>query len=134
MPCTVYNNGLTEYSVASRLQKDIRRRVIEGEAEDTLILLEHQPTITIGKSGKLENVLVSEAGLAEQGIALFFADRGGDVTYHGPGQLVAYPIINLKKCGVNAHQYVHDLEEVMIRTLSDFSIQGCRDRPTLESG
>jgi lipoyl(octanoyl) transferase len=64
MPCTVYHSGLTDYSEASRLQKDICRRVIEGEAGDTLILLEHQPTITIGKSGKLENVLVSEARLA----------------------------------------------------------------------
>lgn len=127
MPCIVYNTGLTEYRDASRLQKDIRHRIIEGEVEDTLLLLEHPPTITIGKSGSFENVLASEAQLAEQGISLFFTDRGGDVTYHGPGQLVAYPVINLKNHGMNAHQYVHDLEEVVIGTLSDFSIEGCRD-------
>ncbi len=127
MAFIVHNTGLTEYSDALRLQSDIRNRVIEGRAEDTLLLLEHPPTITIGKSGSLENVLVSDDQLAERDISLFFIDRGGDVTYHGPGQLVAYPVINLKKRGVNAHQYVHDLEEVVIRTLSDFSIESYRD-------
>ena len=127
MAFIIYSTGLTEYSDALRWQRDIRRRVIEDKGEDTLLLLEHPPTITIGKSGGLDNILVSEDELAERGISLFFTDRGGDVTYHGPGQLVAYPVINLKNHGMNAHQYVHDLEEVVIGTLSDFSIKGCRD-------
>ncbi|MFC1900658.1 lipoyl(octanoyl) transferase LipB [Chloroflexota bacterium] len=127
MSIIVYQPGLVGYNEAYLLQKDIRRKVIGGEEEDTLLLLEHSPAITVGKSGKPENVLVSEAELAGQGISLFFTDRGGDVTYHGPGQLVAYPVINLNKRGKDAHKYVNDLEEVAIRTLSDFSIEGCRD-------
>jgi len=127
MPCIVYRFGLTEYSRAYRLQKDIRRKVISGEAEDTLLLLEHPPAITSGKSGKIENILVSREELSAQGISLFFTERGGDITYHGPGQLVAYPLIDLKKRGKDAHRYVNDLEEVVLRTLQDFSIAGCRD-------
>ncbi len=124
---TVYDLGLIAYDDAYRLQKDIRRRVIDGETGDTLLILEHPPTITVGKAGKPENVLVSQTQLTRDGVSLFFADRGGDVTYHGPGQLVAYPIVDLKKRGAGAHQYVHDLEEVVIKTLEDFSIRGCRD-------
>ena len=96
MAFILHNIGLTAYGDALRLQRDIRRQVIEDEVEDTLLLLEHPPTITIGKSGSLGNVLVSEDHLAEQKISLFFTDRGGDVTYHGPGQLVAYPVFSLK--------------------------------------
>ena len=127
MSVIVYYPGLIGYREAYRLQSDIRLRVISGEAEDALLILEHNPVITIGKSGKPENVLVSEAELAGRGISLFFSDRGGDVTYHGPGQLVVYPVINLKKGDKDAHKYVYDLEETAIRTLSDFSITGCRD-------
>jgi lipoate-protein ligase B len=83
--------------------------------------------ITIGKSGKVENVLASQAELRARGISLFFVDRGGDVTYHGPGQLVVYPIIDLKNRGSDLHQYVYDLEEVIIRTLGDFGIRAARD-------
>ena len=127
MLCVVYQLGLVEYGDAYRLQRKLFRERLDGQITDTLLLLEHTPTITIGKSGKLENVLASPEQLAEEGISLFFADRGGDVTYHGPGQLVAYPIIDLRKRGRDIHQYVHDLEEVIIRTLGDFGIEGCRD-------
>ena len=127
MHLIVYQLGLVDYSDAYGLQRDIRRRVIDGESEDTLLLLEHPPTITVGKSGKLENILASKTELAGKGVSLFFVDRGGDVTYHGPGQLVAYPIIDLRKRGEDAHKYVTDLEEVAIRTLNDFSIRGSRD-------
>jgi lipoate-protein ligase B len=91
------------------------------------MLLEHPPTITVGKSGKLDNILVSQEQLTQKGISLVFIDRGGDVTYHGPGQLVGYPIIDLGERGRDAHQYIRDLEEVIIRTLDDFSIKGVRD-------
>ncbi len=127
MLCVVYQLGLIEYGDAYHLQRKLFRERLDGQITDTLLLLEHTPTITIGKSGKLENVLVSPEQLAEEGISLFFADRGGDVTYHGPGQLVAYPIIDLRKRGRDVHQYVHDLEEVIIRTLNDFGIESCRD-------
>jgi len=123
----IYQLGFIGYSDAYYLQRDLRRQRFNGETTDTLLLLEHAPTITIGKSGKLRNVLASQAQLAKQGVSLFFVDRGGDVTYHGPGQLVAYPIIDLRKRGIGAHKYVHDLEEVIIGTLNDFCIKSCRD-------
>jgi len=128
MLCTVYQLGVIGYSQAYHLQRELLRQRVNDEITDTLLLLEHPPTITIGKSGKLENVLASQAQLATEGVSLFFVDRGGDVTYHGPGQLVAYPIIDLRQRGRDAHQYVRDLEEVIIRTLNDFGIKGCRDR------
>ena len=127
MLCVVYQLGLIEYSHAYDMQSRLFRERLDGQISDTLLLLEHTPTITIGKSGKLENVLASPERLAEEGISLFFVDRGGDVTYHGPGQLVAYPIIDLRKRGRDVHKYVHDLEEVIIRTLNDFGIESCRD-------
>jgi len=127
MLCVVYRLGLVGYREAYHLQRKLLRQRFDGEIKDTILLLEHLPTITIGKSGKLENVLVSQAQLAREGISLFFTDRGGDVTYHGPGQLVAYPIIDLRQRDRDVHKYVHDLEEVVIRTLNDFSIEAHRD-------
>ena len=127
MVSIVYRPGLTGYGDAYHLQKELHRRISDGEAADVLLLVEHPPTITVGKSGKLENILVSRAQLAREGISLLFVDRGGDVTYHGPGQLVTYPIIDLRKRGRNIHKYVHDLEEVVIRVLDDFGIKGARD-------
>lgn len=125
--CTVYRLGLVEYDAAYRLQTELVSKRISDEINDTLLLLEHPDIITIGKSGKIDNVLVPQEQLASKGISLVFVDRGGDVTYHGPGQLVGYPIINLKKRREDLHQYVHDVEEVIIRTLNDFGIKACRD-------
>lgn len=127
MVSIVYRPGLTGYGDAYHLQKELHRRISDGEAADVLLLVEHPPTITVGKSGKLENILVSRAQLAREGISLLFVDRGGDVTYHGPGQLVTYPIIDLRKRDKDIHKYVHDLEEVIIRVLNDFGIRGRRD-------
>ena len=120
--CLVLNLGLIEYNEAYKLQTILHRQRVEGKISDVLLLLEHPPTITIGKSGTLDNVLVSREQLAQQGISLFFIDRGGDVTYHGPGQLVVYPILDLRERGKDIHCYVHNLEEVILRTLKDFSI------------
>lgn len=127
MACIVYRLGLVDYGEAYHRQRRLLKKRLDGEIEDTLLLLEHPPTITIGKSGKLENVLVSQEQLASEGISLFFTDRGGDVTYHGPGQMVAYPIIDLRNRGRDIHRYVNELEEVVIRTLADFSIAAHRD-------
>ncbi|MFC1931654.1 lipoyl(octanoyl) transferase LipB [Chloroflexota bacterium] len=125
--CVVYWLGITEYGDAYYLQRKLLRERLEDRIPDTLLLLEHSPTITVGKSGKLENILVSREQLAEEGVSLVFIDRGGDVTYHGPGQLVGYPIFDLKERKRDAHQYIRNLEEVIIRTLNDFSIQSGRD-------
>ena len=125
--CAVYQLGLVEYGKIYRLQKKLHRERLNGAISDTLLLLEHPPTVTIGRSGSLDNVLVSREQLTQEGISLFFIGRGGDVTYHGPGQLVGYPIMCLSERGEDIHRYVHDLEEVLIRTLKDFSIYANRD-------
>ncbi len=127
MLCSVYQLGRVGYGEVYQLQTGLLDRRLTDGIGDTLILVEHPPVITIGKSGKVENILASQAELKERGISLFFVDRGGDVTYHGPGQLVVYPIIDLKNRGSDLHQYVYDLEEVIIRTLGDFGIRAARD-------
>jgi lipoate-protein ligase B len=118
---------VVEYGAAYRLQKKIHEQRVAGEVGDTLLLLEHPPTITVGKAGRLENVLVPRQTLEQMGISLYFVDRGGDVTYHGPGQLIGYPILDLSSRGGDLKRYVRDLEEVLIRTLEEFSIKACRD-------
>lgn len=128
MICTIYELGLIGYGKAHNLQAAFLRRRADNEIADVLLLLEHPPTITIGQSGKLENVLASQEELAKEGVSLLFVDRGGDVTYHGLGQLVGYPIIDLRKRGRDVHQYVRGLEEVIIRTLNDFAIDASRNK------
>ena len=127
MLCLLYQLGQIDYWEAYDIQKRVRSQKIENGTADAVLLLKHPPTFTIGKSGKLENLLRTKEELAEEGIPLFFIDRGGDITYHGPGQLVVYPIIDLKNRGKDIHRYIHDLQEVAIRTLADFSIEAHRD-------
>jgi len=127
MKCLVYWLGSIGYQDAYHMQRKLFRERLNGRIPDTLLLLEHPPTITIGKSGKLENILVSREQLAQKGISLVFIDRGGDVTYHGPGQLVGYPIFDLRERGRDAHRYIRNLEEAIIRTLNGFSIKSGRD-------
>jgi len=125
--CTVWELGLIEYEEAYHLQKTLYQQRVEGKIPDILLILEHPPTITIGKSGTLDNVLASRERLACEKMSLFFTDRGGDVTYHGLGQLVGYPILDLRDQGRDLHLYVRNLEEVMIRTLRDFSVEADSD-------
>lgn len=127
MFCVYYWDEPIGYTEAYDIQRSFWARNLAVESPDTLLLLQHLPTFTIGKSGKLENLLLSSDELAQVGAQFYFADRGGDITYHGPGQLVAYPIINLRRRGKDVHGYVRDLEEVVIRTLADFSIEAYRD-------
>jgi lipoate-protein ligase B len=126
--CVIRALGFMEYREAWELQRKLHHQRVDGKISDVLLLLEHPPTITIGKSGDLDNVLISRDRIAEKRISIFFVDRGGDVTYHGPGQLVGYPILDLKERGRDLHRYVHHLEEVILRTLRDFSIHGVRDK------
>ena len=125
--CTVRQLGQIDYRQAYELQKELLQERLEGQIADTLLLLEHPPTITVGKAGKLENVLVSQTELAKAGVSLILTDRGGDVTYHGPGQIVGYPILDLRERNRDAHQYVNNLEEMLIRTLADYGITSERD-------
>jgi lipoate-protein ligase B len=125
--CRVYRLGLVEYGDAFRLQKTLCQRRLDGEIPDVLLLVEHPATITIGKSGKLENILATREELDRRGVSVYFTDRGGDVTYHGPGQLVVYPIVDLRQRERDVHAYVRDLEECVIRTLRRFGIEGGRN-------
>ena len=125
--CFVWDLGLTEYSEAWKLQRRLHRQIAEGKISEVLLLLEHPPTITIGRSGTLGDVLISKERLEEEGFSLFFIDRGGNVTYHGPGQLVGYPILDLREREKDLHRYIRNLEEVILRTLRVFSIDAHRD-------
>jgi lipoyl(octanoyl) transferase len=91
-----------------------------------LLFVEHPPVYTLGKSGKMENVLINEAQLAEKGIEFFQTNRGGDITFHGPEQIVGYPIIDLEKFYTDIGRYLRELEEVIILTLNEYGIEGGR--------
>ena len=125
--CLTADLGMVEYGRAYELQKRLHALRVRQEIGDVLLLLEHAPTLTLGKSGSVKNVLASPGRLAQLGISLFFIERGGDVTYHGPGQLVGYPIMDLRKRGRDIYRFVTDLEEVMIRTARDFAVEAGRD-------
>jgi lipoyl(octanoyl) transferase len=116
--------GRVAYGTALQLQRTLLDLRKSQRIENTLLLLEHPPVITLGRNARLANVLAPPEFLAQRGVELFEIDRGGDVTFHGPGQLVAYPIVDLRSFEpkVGAVDYVRRLEEVLIRTCGDFGI------------
>ncbi|HET7205613.1 MAG TPA: lipoyl(octanoyl) transferase LipB [Terriglobales bacterium] len=122
--------GLIDYATGLRLQERLVALRKEGQIGDVLLLLEHSPVITLGRNAKAHNVLVSASELAKRGVELFECDRGGDVTFHGPGQLVGYPIFDLRgfrskegrRATLGAVEFVRRLEEVLIRTCGQFGI------------
>ena len=118
--------GRIGYEAALALQKETERAVQNGEQPDTLLLLEHPHTLTIGRRGDNSGILLPASLLAERGVSVFETDRGGKITYHGLGQIVGYPIINLSPEREDVHRFVRDLEEVLIRTLADFEIAAFR--------
>ncbi|HJP94822.1 MAG TPA: lipoyl(octanoyl) transferase LipB [Pyrinomonadaceae bacterium] len=118
--------GLVDYESALRTQKDTELAVKNGTQPDTLLLLEHPHTLTIGRRGDTSSVLLNEEQLKSRNVTLFETNRGGKVTYHGLGQVVGYPIINLSPDREDVHKYVRDLEEVLIRTMADFGIEAFR--------
>lgn len=122
----VYNLGLIPYDKALKIQLDLLEKRKKGEIEDTLLLLEHPPTFTIGRRGNMGNLLSAEEALRKEGITLEVISRGGDITFHGPGQLVGYPIMDLQNMGRDVHKYLRSLEEVLILSLKDFGIQARR--------
>lgn len=118
--------GRVEYATALALQKETAAGVRAGNQPDTLFLLEHPHTLTIGRRGVVSSVLFSQEELNSKGVNLFETNRGGKVTYHGLGQIVGYPIVNLSPDREDVHRYVRDLEEVLLRVMNDFGIEGFR--------
>jgi len=118
--------GFTDYTEAYMIQKTLQRMRIAGVIRDTLILVEHPPVLTIGRNGGRENILAAEEMLERQGISICEVERGGDITYHGPGQLVGYPIVDLNMRGRDLHLFVRCLEEVVISTLGCYDITANR--------
>ncbi|MEM8488130.1 MAG: lipoyl(octanoyl) transferase LipB [Bacteroidota bacterium] len=121
--------GQVQYEPAWRLQKRIQAELIAAKREDppravphVMLAVEHPPVYTLGKSGDARHLLVSEALLAQQGATFIHIDRGGDITFHGPGQLVGYPILDLDRVCRDVHLYLRKLEEAGIRTCADFGI------------
>ncbi|MCC7154218.1 MAG: lipoyl(octanoyl) transferase LipB [Bryobacterales bacterium] len=123
----VHELGRTGYTQALELQQSLEERRKRGEIPDQLLLLEHPHVLTLGRNGRLDNVLVSQDRLRELGIEFYENNRGGDITYHGPGQIVGYPIFDLREWKRDVVAYVRSLEEVIIRSLAAFHINAARD-------
>ena len=122
----VHRLGRMEYGAALAIQKETERAVQEGRQPDTLLLLEHPHTFTLGRGATRAGILATQEMLDERGITIFETNRGGKVTYHGIGQIVGYPIISLSPEREDVHRYVRELEEVLIHTLADFGIESFR--------
>jgi lipoyl(octanoyl) transferase len=127
--CELHEPGRLPYADALELQLSLAARCRRGEIKAALILLEHDPVITMGAAAKRENLLLSDAALNKLGISVVHTDRGGDVTYHGPGQVVAYPILNLRELRLDAHGYLRRLEQVVIGVLEEYGLEGSRCGP-----
>ena len=120
--------GVVPYADGLEIQKQLVEQRRTGEIPDQLLLLEHPPVITLGVKTRnnRSNIVAAPSTLEAEGVEVYESGRGGDVTYHGPGQLVGYPIIDLKPDRCDVHRYVRDIEEVMIRTAASFGIEAGR--------
>ena len=125
-PLEVRRMGRVPYAEGLDLQARLVADRQAGRVPDTLLLLEHDPVFTLGRNARAEHVLVPEAVLRARGFDVFETGRGGDVTYHGPGQVVGYPILDLAPDRCDVHRYVRDLEEVLIRTCRDYGVAAVR--------
>ncbi|MEO0215751.1 MAG: lipoyl(octanoyl) transferase LipB [candidate division WOR-3 bacterium] len=115
--------GKRDYKQVWDIQKELHEKRVNDEICDTLILVEHNPVVTIGRSGKMENIRIPIGLLKERGIDFYQIERGGDVTFHGPGQLVGYPIFNIKQGLAGIRVFIEKIEDVIIGVLSDFTIK-----------
>jgi lipoyl(octanoyl) transferase len=118
--------GMLDYKEAWDLQKAYVQQIDKGERAETLLLLQHPPTYTLGSDRHPEHLLLDEETLNNRGISVYNIDRGGDITYHGPGQLVGYPLLYLDAIGLNLHGYLRNLEQVIIEWLAQYGIKGDR--------
>jgi lipoate-protein ligase B len=119
--------GLIDYKKAWDLQRDLWSRRVKEELPDLLLILEHPHVITLGRRGNRSYLIASQEVLDAMAIPIYHVERGGDVTYHGPGQLVVYPILDLRGYEYRLIRYVDQLEEVILRTLKDFGMEGRKD-------
>jgi lipoyl(octanoyl) transferase len=126
MELWVCHLGRVEYREAAALQERLRERVIAGELPEVMLLLEHPPVYTIGRRSDQADLPFGEAFYRDRGIDVVRTPRGGQLTYHGPGQLVGYPIVDLKPDRCDVHRYVRDLEEVLIRAVDAFGVRAGR--------
>ena len=117
-----------DYAQALELQMRICARKKAGPAPDVLLLLEHPPVITLGRNGDWHNLVVPEEILRARGVTRYRVDRGGDITFHGPGQLVGYPLLKLERHEQDVHGYMRNLEETIIGTLGEYGIQAWREK------
>ena len=124
----ILNLDTVPYDEAFALQKRLVTMRSQNAICDTLILLEHPPVLTVTRKATRKNILASPDELEDQGISLFETNRGGDITYHGPGQIVGYPIMNLKDHGKDLHKYIRNIEEIIISLLMDYGISAHRDK------
>ena len=125
--CSIVDLGLIAYAEAWELQKRVVAARKAGAIEDVLLFCEHPHVITLGRSGNRANLLASESVLRQKGVEFFETSRGGDITYHGPGQLVGYPILNLGAIRRDVVWYVRTLEEAMIRATADLGVAARRE-------
>jgi lipoyl(octanoyl) transferase len=121
--CETRSLGLTPYDIAHSLQVDLVEQRKRDEISDQFLLLEHPHVITLGRAANRANILADESARAQFGVELFETGRGGDVTYHGPGQLVGYPIIKLLPGHQDIRRYVRNIQEVLIRAARDFGVE-----------
>jgi len=119
--------GFIDYLQAWDLQKDIFAKRTKDEISDTFFMLEHPHTYTLGKVAEKENLISSESQLKELGVSVYEIDRGGDITYHGPGQIVGYPIIKLSDWKEDTHEYLRGLEEVIMKVCADYGLETHRN-------
>ncbi len=122
-PLNIIDLGTTRYLAAWDFQKKMVRDRAEGIIPDTLLITEHEPVLTMGRGTDLRNLLVSEKTLRESGVDLHEVERGGDITFHGPGQAVLYPIIDLRERGRDVRRYLRDLEQFVIESLADLGLE-----------
>ena len=123
----VIDMGTAVYTKVLNLQRTLVETIRRGVCSGVVLMVEHPPVFTLGQRGGMENLRVSPAFLDSAGIPVIQVERGGNITYHGPGQLVVYPVIDLKKAGISVAGYVEALEEVMIRTVADWNIAANRN-------
>lgn len=124
--CLVPYLQMMPYEAALQLQQSLAQARAEGKIGDVILLLQHLPVFTVGRFKGGKDLLVPSQKLAREGIAVFHTNRGGGITYHGPGQLVGYPIFNLKEHGLGVREYIWKLEEAIIKSLLALGIQACR--------